>query len=204
MLKRLIRKLVNILKTTYQPKHFWDNWTEEFAKDPWQRKIHPQHKWMLKKIKAAKPESLLEIGCGFGRNIKFLIDNGVSAHKITGIDISKNMIKEAKKYIGNNKVNLLVGDAKNLKFLDQEFALTLVHGVFMHIKPRDIKTAIKDALRVTKNVLINVEQNYPAREEKEYTFVHNYKKLYKESGASIKECVHNKEDGLSYFYVKVR
>lgn len=206
MIKKLFKSIIRLVDGEYQPKEFWDKWSNKFIQDEWQRSIHPQHMWMLKKVKQTKPKTILEVGCGFGRNIKFLLENNIKS-QITGVDISPKMIELAKKYVGKDKVKLLVADAKELPFADREFDAVLVHGVFMHVKPEDIQETIREVLRVTKKYLINVEQNYlPSESEggRKYTFVHSYKKLYRSLGADIVEYENNKELGLDYYYVKIR
>lgn len=50
----------------------------------------------LNLIPTLEGKSFLEIACGSGRSIKYLIDNGAS--KVYGLDISKVQLDEAKKY----------------------------------------------------------------------------------------------------------
>lgn len=201
-MRKVLKKLLLSIRGGYKPKVFWDNWAETFMEDRWQVETHAQHAWMLSKIKALKPERIVEIGCGFGRNIKFLINQGIEADRITGVDISPKMIRKAKRYIQNKRVQLIVADGKKLPFKDNAFDVSLVHGVLMHVKSDEVEEAVREILRVTKNIMIAVEQNYES--DNTYTFIHDYKKLFKELGVNIVEFVNNKKDGLDYFYVKVR
>lgn len=201
MLKRLIKVVIWNVKGGYKPKAFWDNFAKTFMDDPWQRMIHSQHRWMFKKIKQENPKTVLEVGCGFGRNIKFLIEKGIQPERITGIDISSVMIRKAKSYIGKCQVKLFVGDVCSLPFKRRAFDVVLMHGVLMHVKPQDVEKAAGEVARVSRNALIGVEQNYNGNE---YTFVHNYRKLFQRANASVIEYVINKKEGLDYFYVKVR
>lgn len=207
-LPEIIQEKIFIKFFGYNPKRFWNLKAESFLHDDWQVKIYPQHAWVLKKIKKSEPNKILEIGCGFGRNIKFLINNGIDSDRITGIDISRKMIKNAQEFIANPGVKLLVCDANNLPFRDKMFDLSLIHGVFMHVGPNRIKYVLKEVIRVTKNYILDIEQNYLPNEKnnnvRKYTFLHNYASLYKELGCSVLEEVDDKNLGLNYFYVKVR
>lgn len=206
-LKVFLKKFLKKLKGGYVPKKFWDGWAESFIKDDWQVQEHAQHSWILKNVKKENPEKILEIGCGFGRNLKFLIRNGISPENLTGVDISKKMIKLAKSHVANSKVKVLVADAQELPFEDKYFDLVLIHGLFMHVAPKNIKSAVNEAIRVAKKTIINIEQNYlPEKSDRSrnYTFIHDYKKLYSEKGMQIKEFIHDKKQGLDYLYVKVR
>lgn len=201
MLKKLIRKIVWDLFDGYMPKDFWDNWADDFIKDPWQTKIHPQHKWLLKKINAYKQASILEVGCGFGRNIKFLIVNGLEPSLITGVDISKNMIKLAKDYIKNHKVKLFVCNLFNLD-TNKKYDFVFTHGVLMHIPEDQIDRATDKLVSLSKKSLVLIEQNYKANNN--YTFVHDYKKLLNSRKIDIIEYRGNKKLGLDLIYAKVR
>lgn len=192
MLKRLIN---------YQPKEFWDKWADDFIKDPWQTKIHPQHKWLIKKINASKLESILEVGCGFGRNIKFLIQNGLNPSSIVGIDISPNMIKLARKYVGSKEVKFFISDLEGFK-PKKKFDFVFTHGVLMHIPEDQIDRAIDRLFRLSKKSLVLIEQNYQA--DNNYTFIHDYKKLLNSKKIDIIEYRSDKKLGLDLIYAKVR
>lgn len=198
MIQKIIKKILWELYSRYSPKKFWDIWAGTFMDDPWQVQIHQQHKWILEKVKETNPKNILEVGCGFGRNIKFLIENGFPGQNISGVDLSSEMIKKARSYIKNNDVLLQTADASALPFLDKEFDVVLVHGVFMHIKPGLIDLSINEVLRVTKHFMIVVEQNYGGNK---YTFIHNYKKIFQKQKVSIKDYVHDTENGLDYFLI---
>lgn len=206
-MKQFLKNLLFKIKGGYQPKKFWNKWASTFMDDPWQSKILPQHPWMLQKILASKPKSILEIGCGFGRNIKYFIDKGVDAKSITGVDISWKMIERAKAYINNNNVRLFVGGVENLPFNNKSFDFIIIHAVFMHVKPRDINRAISEVLRVGRKDIIVIEQNYsPGKDDlnaNQYTFIHNYKKLFKEFKLQSVDLVKSGKFGYYYFHLNI-
>lgn len=193
-------KLYWSLKSPYNPKEFWENWGKTFRKEPQQQKIYPQHFWILEKLEAIKPQSLLEIGCGFGRNIQFLAANYHHPIKVTGCDISFSMLENARKYLrgikfNNQKPILIQADILNLPFKNSSFDLVLIHGVLMHIQPKNIEQAVSGAVRVSKKFLIIVEQNFiggkPNKQEflkiNQYTFAYNHEKLFTKFGCRILE-----------------
>lgn len=201
MLKIHIKSLLFGMKGEYKPREFWDSWAHDFIKDPWQTKIHPQHKWLLKTIEKENPKSILEVGCGFGRNIKFLIENGISPSKISGFDISSDMIRQAYKYIKDKRVRFSTADLIDFK-TKKKFDLVFTHGVLMHIPEDRIKDAINRLVKLTKRGLILIEQNYPANNN--YTFTHNYRDLLSSRKIDIIEYRSDKKLGLDLIYAKVR
>ena len=201
MIRSTVKNIVWVLRGGYKPKRFWDSWAHDFIRDPWQVKTHSQHKWLAGIIKKEKPETILEVGCGFGRNIKFLIKEGIDPSKITGSDISQNMIDLAKEFIGNSKVQLITSDILNFNSREK-FDFVFTHGVLMHVAPIDIKKTIKKIFLLSKKHVVFIEQNYPA--DNDYTFIHDYKNLIKSEKSDIIEYRSDKKLGLDLIYVKVR
>lgn len=200
-MKSLVAELIWLIRGGYKPREFWDNWAETFMDDPWQVQTHAQHKWLLSKIDVESKKTILEVGCGFGRNIKYMLDQGINPSRITGVDISSAMIKKAKKYIGKNKVSLKTASILNLPFSNNQFNTVFTHGVLMHTKPADVERALKELSRVTNKTIILIEQNYGGNE---YTFIHEYKKLLKNVGLNVVEYKASKKLGLDLIYAQIR
>lgn len=199
--KTLTGKIIWQVRGGYKPREFWDKWSRVFMDDPWQVKIHPQHEWLLSKLTIRPESSILEVGCGFGRNIKFMLDHGISTRFITGVDISPFMIRKAKKYLLPNKVNLKTADILKLPFENKQFDIVFTHGVLMHVKPENVKTALKELVRVANEAIILIEQNYGGNE---YTFMHEYKKLFKDIKLNVVEYRVSKKLGLDLIYAEIR
>lgn len=201
MLKKHIDNFFWSIKGGYKPKEFWDDWADDFIKDPWQTKIHPQHKWLFNKINTLKPESILEVGCGFGRNIKFLIQNGMNPSSIVGIDISPNMIRLARNYVGSKAVKFFISDLNGFK-PQKKFDFVFTHGLLMHIPEDQIDRETDKLISLSKKSLVLIEQNYQA--DNNYTCVHNYKKLLTKKNLDIIEYQSDKKLGLDLIYAEVR
>lgn len=205
----LNRRIHNILGYFYNflPGFFWENWSRSFMDDPWQKKIFTFHKWILAAVKKEKSQNILEVGCGFGRNIKYLIDNGIDPQIITGVDISKGMIKKAKDFINNDKVVLKTANCLDLPFTNKSFDLVLVYTVLMHIPPNEINDAISEIKRVSNRTIIVIEQNYEpignAVNAKKYTFIHDYKKLFNEHSLKILKYSNKVKEGNDYYVLKI-
>jgi predicted O-methyltransferase YrrM len=82
-----------------------------------------------------KPENILEIGCGTGYSTYFLIKNLVNNSNYTGIDLNKERLETAQKFISklftNNdnlkRLKFLHGDAlKIIPTLDRQFDFVFI------------------------------------------------------------------------------
>lgn len=199
-----IKKMIWNILGGYNPRIFWNKWGETFINESWQHKIFPQHKSILNFVKNENPENILEIGCGFGRNINYLINNGINPGSITGIDISESMIDSARSFLKNNKIKLKVADVILLPFKENSFDFVLSYSVLMHISKEKLDKALSEIIRVAKKNIIIVEQNYKPKKTEEaswYTFIHDYKKNLKNKKARIVKYKKDKINGYDIIYL---
>lgn len=83
---------------------------------------------------------LLDIGCGTGKHANLFFDKG---YKVHGIDISRTMLKEAKKNYGE-KILFSPGDIRNFK-LNKTFdiVISLFHVMSYQITNEDLDASFK-------------------------------------------------------------
>lgn len=181
-----------ILKNGYSPRKFWDNWSDKYFKQPYRKKTAVSHEWLLEEISNLNPKNILEVGCGFGRNLDFIYKNLKSPLKIFGLDLSEEFLKKALKYVDSN-IPLVCADITALPFLDDSVDFVFTYGTLMHVPHQSIKGAIKELKRICKKDLVIVEEVFLSSKDKnslqlnDYTFIHNYKNLIAEAGFKIKE-----------------
>lgn len=78
-------------------------------------------------------ESIIEIGCGYGRNINWLLDN-TEASSIIGVEISNNLYTEARKNI-SPRLSIIHGNFLDMSFKHSfDAALLLWTGVTDYAK----------------------------------------------------------------------
>lgn len=170
MLKKIIKKIIGS-----QPRFYWQFWGPQLLLDPWQKQIFPQHYWLLKTIRRLKPQSILEAGCGFGRNLKFLTDNDIIANRITGIDISSVLLAQARL---SKSVRLIRANVLSLPFSSHSFDLVFTHGLLMHLPPSQLPRALSELIRVSQKYLILIEEIRSRPQQLNYfTWAHDYEKM---------------------------
>ena len=114
---------------------------------------------ILKNIKGKK---ILEVGCGRGFYLKTLKKLWPNL-KITGVDLNKKYLTEAKKNLAGLKIKLVKGDAQNLPFVDNSFSRIIASEILEHVS-NDSKalTEIYRVLKPTGIAIITVPNaDYP-------------------------------------------
>lgn len=110
---------------------------------------------LMKMAGDVKGKKVLDIGCGTGRLARVLIEKNAD---YTGVDISEEMLKIAKKK--NTKGKFLEADIEELPFEDESFDVIICAFVIVHVG--DLKEAFREAYRVLKKggifVVTNINQ----------------------------------------------
>lgn len=120
----------------------YDKWYETLKG----RKVDKLEKALfLKLVKPKKGQTLLDIGCGTGHFSFWFHDLGL---KVTGIDISRNMLEVAAGKIKNQEIKFIRGDAQSLPFQDKSFDLVVMITTLEFLsQPRK---ALEEAFRVAR------------------------------------------------------
>ena len=79
--------------------------------------------------------SVLDLGCGTGGHDRKLIDLG--AKKVLGIDLSNNMINEARKNTNTDKIEYRVMSMNNIDTIDEKFDLVISSLAIHYIEDYD-------------------------------------------------------------------
>lgn len=172
---------------------FWYFYADEFYRDQWQHRIFPQHHWLLKLITSHRPKTILEVGCGFGRNLKFLLDHGIKPQQLTGVDFSASLLR----HINIPHIKLFQASAQKLPFPDRHFDLVFTHGLLMHISSP--QKSIAELIRVSRKWLIIIEETRRHSQKlNSFTWAHDYPKLFQSLPVKINTTHHNKYNISGY------
>lgn len=91
-------------------------------------------------------KTILDLGCGEGGMSKYFITKG--AKHVTAIDISKNMIKEAKKLNPSPKIDYLVLEMEKIDTLKKKYDIVFSSLAFHYVK--DFYKLISDIYKLLK------------------------------------------------------
>lgn len=121
------------------------------------RFVAPMYAEVLRQVRAAPGRSLLDVGCGPGSVLQLLADTELA---LWGIDLSEQMIAEARKRLGG-RAQLAVGDAQQLPFAKGSMNMIVCNASFHHY-PRPAAVLAEMARVLTPGgVLIMGETNPP-------------------------------------------
>ena len=98
-------------------------------------------------IQKENPSNVLDIGCGLGRNLWYLGEQGLELY---GIDSSKSAVKFAGRYLTKRGLEskIIVGNSNNLPYKNKYFGMVVVWGLFHYLSDEDAIKTKKEILRV--------------------------------------------------------
>ncbi|MEM5778217.1 MAG: class I SAM-dependent methyltransferase [Candidatus Aenigmatarchaeota archaeon] len=154
-------------KTLEKVWNFTSNFWEELPSTSPNKKIEKFHKLEERFIvnfakKYDKNIKILDLGCGTGRCLKVLRDNGFK--KLFGIDISSKMLSKAKSKLSNSAILLKHDFRTKLPFETNYFDIILIAGNTLTsggLIESDI--ALKQAYRVLKKNGFLIVGSYNAK-----------------------------------------
>lgn len=105
--------------------------------------------WGRSYLEIKKEYTILDLGCGGGRNIEYFL---TKANKVYGIDHSPTSVNMASKInmqaIKDGRCQILVGDVRNIPFLDESIDIvTAFETIYFW---NDIESCFKEIYRVLK------------------------------------------------------
>jgi len=154
---------------------------EQFRDKPAHEKafFKNQEESLLNLIKSYSFNSILEVGCGFGRFTKILSEN-FKPEKYVAIDLSPDQIEKAKKYVQDKKIEFICKPIQDFKS-EAKFDLVFASEVLMHISFNDIGDIIKKLVSLSTNKIITIDwfdNENMGKDSGGFCFMHDYQKLF--------------------------
>ncbi|MDB5049484.1 MAG: Malonyl-[acyl-carrier protein] O-methyltransferase [Fibrobacteres bacterium] len=181
------------LRGGYVPRRFWEGWGDRFPRLGFQREIYAGQRWLLERLRAHAGAPILEVGCGFGRNLDYLARNLGPGGTLWGLDISSKMLRQARRELPAG-CHLACGDIQALPFPDGGFGLVFTHGVLMHVRPESLASALAEIRRVSSSSFLFAEETYwpglrkgDSLKLNDYTYIHDYAAILPREGFEIEE-----------------
>ncbi|MGD1837077.1 MAG: class I SAM-dependent methyltransferase [Nitrososphaeraceae archaeon] len=185
---------------TYDPSKYWLERGKIYQKNfRYSKNFRLQEKVLEEYLKKnvftsdQNISSVLELGCGFGRITKILLDNFHNVEEYLAVDLSPHQIENARNYLSDysNKITFLNKDIQSLDLHDKKYDLVILSEVLLHVLPSEIEFVIEKIISLSKKHVINIdwyEELSPSDYNKKasHNFIHDYESLYKKHSQSSK------------------
>ena len=144
---------------------FWETAAEYYVKSfTGQPAYQANVGWLLLHLEHLSPKSILDVGCGFGRQMPFVVDGlkEKAPSAVYGVDFCQKMIEYSKDYLKDyqfkDKVKIVMADARSLPFRDGEFECVYTDSLFTHLKFMDAQKVANEIKRVAAKNVITIER----------------------------------------------
>jgi SAM-dependent methyltransferase len=105
--------------------------------------------WMAERIAVYQPGSILEVGCGYGKQLRAL--RARLDVPLVGIDFSPTQLGCARRYVASiDNVELVLGSGGSLPFPDNSFDMVLTSAVILHNPPAVAERIRHEVMRVAR------------------------------------------------------
>lgn len=160
----------------YQPKRFWEDNTQGYVR--WEA-YQPDEPEIIEVVRRTGAGSVLELGCGAGRNARYF----AGAARYAGIDISMNLLMRAFDRQPENSLGSVCGTITRLPFAPAGWELVFADSTVQHVIPAEIERCVAELVRVSSRFICLIE--YTAEEspsgswfKQVHMFPHDYRALF--------------------------
>lgn len=141
------------------------------------------------RIAQTEPDSVLEVGCNVGGNLRPLADL-LGPEALAGIDVNENAVQAAAMLLPG--ADLRSGSAYEIPFGDASFDLVFTTGVLIHLPADGVAKAIDEIVRCSRRWVLcgeyfaEREEEVPYRGQKEALFRRDYGGIYQRRHPELK------------------
>jgi SAM-dependent methyltransferase len=113
--------------------------------------------WLAGRIAAYRPASILEVGSGYGKQLRLLREH-LPGVLLVGVDFSPTQLAQARRYLGVvDGIHLALATGLRLPFPDQSFDLVLTSAVILHNPPEAAERIRREVVRVSRRLTAHNE-----------------------------------------------
>jgi SAM-dependent methyltransferase len=131
------------------PRHYWTlrGGVEYFREQEGQAARTARARWLAGRIAAYRPTSVLEIGCGYGKQLQALREH--IDVPLVGVDFSPSQLDLACVLLrGIDGIGLALASGAGLPFADRSFDLVMTSAVILHNPPPVAEAIRLEVMRV--------------------------------------------------------
>jgi trans-aconitate methyltransferase len=174
-----IRKIAAAITDRIKSYNYADYWKQS-GMTYYDKFVHTdgfqmQEDELVRLVRQLEFKSVFEIGCGFGRVTKLLMDSH-DIEKYDAIDISEHQIRKAKAVKG---VTFMVSDFMSY-VPTGKYDLVIASEVLMHIPPAIIGAFVKKMLDISNHYVLSIDVFGSSQKLARHNFIHQYPNLYQD------------------------
>jgi SAM-dependent methyltransferase len=139
--------------------------------------------WMAGRIADYRPASVLEIGCGYGKQLRMI--RRLLDVPLVGLDFSPSQLRRATAYLEcRTRIELVLGSGAALPFPDGSFDLVLTSAVILHNPPAVAERIRREIIRVARRWAVHNEDTDATYNR----FGYDTAAWYRRAGVRVLEC----------------
>ncbi len=134
-----------------RPRDYWTlrGGDDYFREQEGQPARTARAEWIADRIASYRPESVLEVGCGYGKLLRAL--RARLDVPLVGLDFSPTQLAQARIYLdGQDGIELVLASGTNLPFVDGGFDMVVTSAVIMHNPPTVAEQIRCEIIRVAR------------------------------------------------------
>lgn len=142
------------------PREYWTlrGGPEYMAEQEGQPARTARSRWLSERVAECKPLSVLEVGCGYGKQLEAIRSAVGPCIPLTGIDFSPSQLSLAAARLAHvDHLTLVLGDGQRLPFADGAFDLVLTSAVILHNEPEIADRMRAEIVRVSRRWCVHNE-----------------------------------------------
>lgn len=106
--------------------------------------------WLAERIARYQPVSILEVGCGYGKQLRAL-RTVLPEIPLVGVDFSPTQLDQGRRYLADcSGVSLALASGWRLPFADASFDMVLTSAVILHNPPEQAEAIRREVVRVSR------------------------------------------------------
>ena len=116
--------------------------------------------WMADRVARLRPRSILEVGCGYGKQLVALRRRLGDDVRLAGVDFSPSQLETARGHLrehGVQRIVLAQADGARLPFDDGAFDLVFTSAVILHNPPEQAEAIRREVVRVARRFAVHNE-----------------------------------------------
>jgi SAM-dependent methyltransferase len=115
--------------------------------------------WLADRIARYRPASILEVGCGYGKQLGALRRRLGADVALVGVDFSPTQLSRARAYLGGRDgIALVLASGAALPFADRSFDLVLTSAVILHNPPAAAERIRYEVIRAARRYAAHNEE----------------------------------------------